>query len=174
MPFFAQAVIDALGEFPVLNASLGDDHIVVHRNVNLGIAVALPEGLIVPVLARADERNFMGLARAIADLAKRARAGALTPEEVQGGTFTITNPGPFGALFGTPIIAQPQVAILGVGGVHKRPVVVERGRHRGAFDGVPGAVLRPPPDRRRGCGPVHGIREVPSRKTGPRVTFVLE
>ena len=125
MPFFAQATIDALGEFPVLNASLGDDHVVYHRNVNLGIAVALPDGLIVPVLARADERNFMGLARGITDLAKRARTGALTPDEVQGGTFTITNPGPFGALFGTPIIAQPQVAILGVGGVHKRPVVVD-------------------------------------------------
>ncbi len=125
MPFFAQATIDALGEFPVLNASLGDDHIVYHRNVSLGIAVALPDGLIVPVLARADERNFMGLARGIADLAKRARAGGLTPDEVQGGTFTITNPGPYGALFGTPIIAQPQVAILGVGGVHKRPVVVD-------------------------------------------------
>ena len=93
--------------------------------MNLGIAVALPDGLIVPVLARADERNFMGLARGITDLAKRARTGGLTPDEVQGGTFTITNPGPFGALFGTPIIAQPQVAILGVGGVHKRPVVVD-------------------------------------------------
>ena len=125
MPFFAQATIDALGEFPVLNASLGDDHVVYHRNVNLGIAVALPDGLIVPVLERADERNFMGLAREITELAKRARAGGLTPDEVQGGTFTITNPGPFGALFGTPIIAQPQVAILGVGGVHKRPVVVD-------------------------------------------------
>ena len=125
MPFFAQAAIDALGEFPVLNASLGEDHIAYHRNVNLGVAVALPDGLIVPVLQRADERNFMGLARGITDLAARARAGALTPEEVQGGTFTITNPGPFGALFGTPIIAQPQVGILGVGGVHKRPVVVD-------------------------------------------------
>ena len=125
MPFFAQAAIDALGEFPVLNASLGEDHVVYHRNVNLGVAVALPDGLIVPVLQRADERNFMGLARGITDLAARARAGALTPEEVQGGTFTITNPGPFGALFGTPIIAQPQVGILGVGGVHKRPVVVD-------------------------------------------------
>jgi len=126
MPFFAQAAIDALGEFPSLNASLGEDHIAYHRSVNLGVAVALPDGLIVPVLDRADERNFMGLARGIADLAKRARAGALTPEEVQGGTFTITNPGPFGALFGTPIIAQPQVAILGVGGIHKRPVVVDQ------------------------------------------------
>ena len=125
MPFFAQAAIDALGEFPVLNASLGEDHVVYHRNVNLGVAVALPDGLIVPVLQRADERNFMGLARGITDLAQRARTGALTPEEVQGGTFTITNPGPFGALFGTPIIAQPQVGILGVGGVHKRPVVVD-------------------------------------------------
>ena len=125
MPFFAQAAIDALGEFPVLNASLGEDHIAYHRSVNLGVAVALPDGLIVPVLDRADERNFMGIARGIADLAERARAGSLTPEEVQGGTFTITNPGPFGALFGTPIIAQPQVAILGVGGVHKRPVVVD-------------------------------------------------
>ena len=125
MPFFAQTAIDALGEFPVLNASLGEDHIAYHRSVNLGVAVALPDGLIVPVLDRADERNFMGLARGIADLATRARAGSLTPEEVQGGTFTITNPGPFGALFGTPIIAQPQVAILGVGGVHKRPVVVD-------------------------------------------------
>ena len=125
MPFFAQAAIGALGEFPVLNASLGEDRIVYHRAVNLGIAVALPDGLIVPVLHRADERNFMGLARGIADVATRARGGSLSPEEVQGGTFTITNPGPFGALFGTPIIAQPQAAILGVGGVHKRPVVVD-------------------------------------------------
>ncbi|MXW70760.1 MAG: 2-oxo acid dehydrogenase subunit E2 [Acidobacteria bacterium] len=125
MPFFAQAAIDALGEFPILNASLGEDHVVYHRSVNLGVAVALADGLIVPVLQRADERNFMGLARGIKDLAQRSRTGALTPDEVQGGTFTITNPGPFGALFGTPIIAQPQVAILGVGGVHKRPVVVD-------------------------------------------------
>ena len=126
MPFFAQTAIGALGEFPVLNASLGGDQIVYHRAINLGIAVALPDGLIVPVLQRADERNFMGLARGIADLAARARGGSLSPEEVRGGTFTITNPGPFGALFGTPIIAQPQVAILGVGGVHKRPVVVDQ------------------------------------------------
>ena len=124
-PFFARAAIEALGEFPILNASLDGDHIVHHRSVGLGVAVALPDGLIVPVLDRADERNFIGLSRGIADLAARARAGSLAPAEVQGGTFTITNPGPFGALFGTPIIAQPQVAILGIGGVHKRPVVVE-------------------------------------------------
>ncbi len=125
MPFFTRAAIEALAEFPILNASLSGDEIVHHRAVGLGIAVALPDGLIVPVLERADERNFVGLARGITDLAARARSGSLTPAEVQGGTFTITNPGPFGALFGTPIIAQPQVAILGVGGVHKRAVVVE-------------------------------------------------
>ena len=125
MPFFAQAAIGALSEFPVLNASLSDDRILYHRAVHLGIAVALPDGLIVPVVRSAEERNFTGLARGISDLAARARSGALAPEEVQGGTFTITNPGPFGALFGTPIIAQPQVAILGIGGVHKRPVAVD-------------------------------------------------
>ena len=124
MPFFARAAVDALAEFPLLNASLDGDRIVHHRSVHLGIAVALPDGLIVPVLDRADERNFVGVARGIADLAARARSGALRPEEVAGGTFTITNPGPYGALFGTPIIAQPQSAILGIGGVHKRAVVV--------------------------------------------------
>ena len=124
MPFFARAAVDALAEFPLLNASLDGDRIVHHRSVHLGIAVALPDGLIVPVLDRADERNFVGVARGIADLAARARSGALHPEEVTGGTFTITNPGPYGALFGTPIIAQPQSAILGIGGVHKRAVVV--------------------------------------------------
>lgn len=124
MPFFARATVDALADFPLLNASLDSDRIVHHRSVHLGIAVALPDGLIVPVLERADERNFVGIARGVADLAARARAGSLRPEEVAGGTFTITNPGPYGALFGTPIIAQPQSAILGIGGVHKRPVVV--------------------------------------------------
>ncbi len=124
-PFFARAALEALGGFPTLNASISGDEIVHHRHVGLGIAVALPEGLIVPVLDHADERNFAGLARGLHDLASRARSGELAPSEVQGGTFTITNPGPYGALFGTPIIAQPQVAILGVGGVHKRPVVVE-------------------------------------------------
>ena len=124
MPFFARAAVEALGEFPVLNASLRDDRVHYHRSVDLGIAVALPDGLLVPVLHRAEERNFVGLARGISDLAARARSGALRAEELAGGTFTITNPGPYGALFGTPIIAQPQSAILGIGGVHKRPTVV--------------------------------------------------
>lgn len=122
--FFARAAVEVLGEFPVLNASLRDDRIHYHRTVDLGIAVALPDGLLVPVLHRAEERNFVGLARGISDLAARARSGALRAEELAGGTFTITNPGPYGALFGTPIIAQPQSAILGIGGVHKRPAVV--------------------------------------------------
>ena len=123
-PFFAKAAVDALAEFPILNASITDEEVIHHQAVNLGVAVALPDGLIVPVIERADERNFVGLARRIHDLAGRARSGALRPEEVQGGTFSITNPGRFGSLFGTPIIAQPQVGILAVGGVHKRPVVV--------------------------------------------------
>ncbi len=124
-PYFATAVIEALAGFPVMNASLDEDRIVYHSSVNLGIAVALPEGLVVPVLDRADERNFVGLARGIAELAERARSGGFELADLEGGTFTITNPGPYGSLFGTPIIAQPQSAILGIGGVHKRPVVVE-------------------------------------------------
>lgn len=124
-PFFARAALEALADFPLLNASIAGEEIVFHRHVGLGIAVALADGLVVPVVDRADERNFAGLAREIHDLASRARSGGLTPDDLQGGTFTITNPGPWGALFGTPIIAQPQVAILGVGGVHQRPVVVE-------------------------------------------------
>lgn len=124
-PFFARAAVEALDDFPILNASIAGDDIVFHRTVGLGIAVALPDGLIVPVVRGADERNFVGLARGIHDVANRARSGELQPDEVTGGTFTITNPGPYGALFGTPIIAQPQVAVVGVGGVHKRPVVIE-------------------------------------------------
>src|SRR6185436_18009784 len=100
-------------------------NVVHHRDVNIGIAVALEWGLIVPVLKHADELNILGLSRAINDLGERARSKKLSPEEVQGGTFTITNPGVFGGLFGLPIINQPQVAILGVGGIKKRPVVVE-------------------------------------------------
>jgi 2-oxoglutarate dehydrogenase E2 component (dihydrolipoamide succinyltransferase) len=125
LPFIVQAVISGIRDFPILNASMDETNVVYHRNVNIGIAVALEWGLIVPVLKQADELNILGVARAVNDLGDRARAKKLSPDDVQGGTFTITNPGIFGSLFGTPIINQPQVAILGVGGVKKRPVVVE-------------------------------------------------
>jgi pyruvate dehydrogenase E2 component (dihydrolipoyllysine-residue acetyltransferase) len=123
--FIAKATVDTIREFPFSNASLDGDNIVYKRDINLGIAVALDSGLIVPVIRNADEKNLLGLSRAIQDLANRARTKQLKPEEVQGGTFTITNPGIFGALFGLPIISQPQVAILGVGSVDKRVVVVD-------------------------------------------------
>ena len=124
MPFFARAAITALKQFPIINSSVEGDNIRYHRTINLGIAVALDWGLIVPVLKNAEELNFLGLQRGITDLGERARTKKLRPEEVQGGTFTITNPGSFGAVFGLPIIMQPQVAILGVGGLTKQPVVV--------------------------------------------------
>ena len=125
MPFIVQAVVTALREFPVLNASIDGDNVVYKRDLNIGIAVALDWGLIVPVLKNSDEKNILGLSRAINDLGERARGKKLSPDEVQGGTFTITNPGIYGGLFGLPIINQPQVAILGVGGVKKKPVVIE-------------------------------------------------
>jgi 2-oxoglutarate dehydrogenase E2 component (dihydrolipoamide succinyltransferase) len=123
MPFIQRAAIDALKRFPILNASIDGDDVVYHRDVNLGIAVALEWGLIVPVITRADERSLLGLARATVDLAGRARSKQLNPDEVAGVTFTITNPGAFGGRFGTPIIPLPTVAILGIGAVEKRPVV---------------------------------------------------
>ena len=125
LPFIVQAVIAGLREFPILNASMDENNIVYHREYNIGIAVALEWGLIVPVLKHADELNVLGVARSVNDLGDRARATRLSPDDVQGGTFTITNPGIYGSLFGTPIINQPQVAILGVGGVKKRPMVME-------------------------------------------------
>jgi 2-oxoglutarate dehydrogenase E2 component (dihydrolipoamide succinyltransferase) len=125
LPFIIKAAVDALRAVPVVNASIDGDSIVYRKDVNIGIAVALDWGLIVPVVKNADEKNVLGIARAVQDLADRARAKQLKPDEVQGGTFTITNPGGFGALFGTPIINQPQVAILGIGAVEKRPVVVD-------------------------------------------------
>ena len=127
MAFIAKAVIDALRRHPIVNASLDGDNVVYKKDVNLGIAVALERGLIVPVIKNADEKNLLGLIHAIADVAERAHAKQLKPEEVHGGTFTITNPGQFGAQFGMPIINQPQVAILGVGTIEKRPVVVDDG-----------------------------------------------
>jgi 2-oxoglutarate dehydrogenase E2 component (dihydrolipoamide succinyltransferase) len=123
--FIAKATVDTIRQFPFSNASIDGENIVYKRDINLGIAVALDQGLIVPVIKNADERNMLGLCRAVQDLAQRARTKKLQPEEVQGGTFTITNPGIFGALFGLPIISQPQVAILGVGSVDKRVVVVD-------------------------------------------------
>ena len=123
--FIAAATVDAIRQFPLVNASVDGENIVYKRDINLGIAVALENGLLVPVIKNADERNLLGLSRAIADLAARARSKKLNPEEVQGGTFTITNPGIFGALYGLPVINQPQVAILGVGSIDKRPVVID-------------------------------------------------
>jgi 2-oxoglutarate dehydrogenase E2 component (dihydrolipoamide succinyltransferase) len=123
MPFILKAVTDALQAFPVLNGRIDGESIVYHKDVNVGVAVALDWGLIVPVIHNADEKNLLGLGRAIIDLAERARARKLQVDEVQGGTFTITNPGVFGSLFGTPIINQPQAAILGVGTIEKRPIV---------------------------------------------------
>jgi 2-oxoglutarate dehydrogenase E2 component (dihydrolipoamide succinyltransferase) len=125
LSFIAKAAIDGLRAVPVVNASIDGENVVYHKGVNLGIAVALDWGLIVPVIKGADEKNLLGLTRGIADLAARARGKQLKPDEVSGGTFTITNPGVFGALFGMPIINQPQVAILGVGNVEKRPVIID-------------------------------------------------
>jgi len=124
MPFFVRAVIIALQQFPIVNASLEGENIRYHRHVNVGIAVALDWGLIVPVLKNADELNFLGLQRGISDLGERSRTKKLKPEEVEGSTFTVTNPGQFGAVFGLPIINQPNSAILGVGGITKAPLVV--------------------------------------------------
>jgi 2-oxoglutarate dehydrogenase E2 component (dihydrolipoamide succinyltransferase) len=125
LSFIMKAVVDALGAVPVVNASVDGDNVIYHKQINIGVAVALDWGLIVPVVKNADEKNLLGLSRAVADLANRARSKQLKPDEVSGGTFTITNPGVFGALFGMPIINQPQVAILGVGAVEKRPVVID-------------------------------------------------
>ncbi len=124
MPFMARAAAAAIRQFPIVNSSVEGDSIRYHANLNLGIAVALEWGLIVPVVKNAEEKNFSGLQRAINDLGERARAKRLTPDDVAGGTFTITNPGSIGGLYGLPIIMQPQVAILGIGGIKKMPVVV--------------------------------------------------
>jgi 2-oxoglutarate dehydrogenase E2 component (dihydrolipoamide succinyltransferase) len=124
MPFIFQAVTSAIRKFPVMNAQVSGDQIVYKQDINLGMAVALDWGLIVPVIKRADDLSISGLAKAANDLADRARSKQLKPDEVAGGTFTITNPGVFGGLFGTPIINQPQVAILGVGVIEKRPKVI--------------------------------------------------
>jgi pyruvate dehydrogenase E2 component (dihydrolipoamide acetyltransferase) len=124
MPFFVRAAIIAVQQWPIINASLEGDNIRYHRNINVGIAVALDWGLIVPVLKNAGDLNFLGLQRGITDLGERARSKKLKPEDVEGSTFTVTNPGQFGAVFGLPIINQPNAAIMGVGGITKQPLVV--------------------------------------------------
>jgi pyruvate dehydrogenase E2 component (dihydrolipoamide acetyltransferase) len=124
MPFFVRAAIIALQQYPIVNSSLEGDSVRYHKHVNAGIAVALDWGLIVPVLKGSDELNFLGLQRGITDLGERARSKKLMPTDIEGATFTITNPGQFGAVFGLPIINQPNVAILGVGGITKQPMVI--------------------------------------------------
>lgn len=127
LPFVIRAACAALREFPIVNASIDDatNNVVYHRDINMGIAVALDGGLIVPVIENADEKNITGLQRSVVDLANRARSRQLRASEAQGGTFTITNFGSFGSLFATPVINQPQVAILGIGSVVKEPVVID-------------------------------------------------
>ncbi len=125
MPFFVKAAVAGLRAYPIVNASLDGTNVVLHKEINIGIAVALDWGLIVPVVKGADEKNLLGIQRNLNDLAERARSKKLKPEEVQEGTFSITNPGVFGGLFGLPVISQPNVAILGLGAIEKRPVVVE-------------------------------------------------
>jgi len=125
MPFFVKAAVAGLRAFPTVNASLDGTNIILHKEINIGIAVALDWGLIVPVVKNADEKNLLGIQRTMNDLAERARSKKLKPEEVQEGTFSITNPGVFGGLFGLPVISQPNVGILGLGAIEKRPVVID-------------------------------------------------
>ncbi len=124
MPFFVKAAVAGLRAFPTVNASLDGTNVILHKEINIGIAVALDWGLIVPVIKNADEKNLLGIQRNLNDLAERARTKKLKPEEVQEGTFSITNPGVFGGLFGLPVISQPNVGILGLGAIEKRPVVI--------------------------------------------------
>ena len=124
MPFFVKAAVAGLRAFPTMNASLDGANVILHKEINIGIAVALDWGLIVPVVKGADEKNVLGIQRTLNDLAERARSKKLKPEEVQEGTFSITNPGVFGGLFGLPVISQPNVGILGLGMIEKRPVVI--------------------------------------------------
>jgi 2-oxoglutarate dehydrogenase E2 component (dihydrolipoamide succinyltransferase) len=124
MPFIATAAVEALRRFPILNSSLEDGSIRYHQNIHLGIAVALEWGLIVPVIRQAEQLSFSDIARAIAELATRARGKKLMPEEISGSTFTLTNSGAFGGEFGTPIINQPESAILAIGGLRKEPAVL--------------------------------------------------
>jgi 2-oxoglutarate dehydrogenase E2 component (dihydrolipoamide succinyltransferase) len=141
-PFFLQAIVAALKAVPEANSTFTEEGLLVHRRVHLGMAVAIPDGLIVPVIRHADEKSLLGLARAVNDLAERARSKKLAPEEVQGATFTLTNHGTAGSLFATPVINQPQAGILGVGAIQKRPVVISKG-HPLLPDAEDALVIRP-------------------------------
>ena len=167
LPFFTLAAVEALKAHPTVNASIEDDEVTYHGAEHLGIAVDTEKGLLVPVLKNAGDLNIAGLARGIADVADRTRSNKIMPDDLAGGTFTITNTGSRGALFDTPIINQPQVAILGTGAVVKRPGRRDRrGRRRDdrhPLDGLPRAVLRPPDRRRRGCRPLPHDDEAASR-----------
>jgi pyruvate/2-oxoglutarate dehydrogenase complex dihydrolipoamide acyltransferase (E2) component len=123
--YFVAAIAESLRKHPMVNSSWADEGVLLHRDVNIGMAVAIDDGLIVPVIKHADEKSLAGLARDVNDLANRARSGQLSPDDIQGGTFTITNHGVSGSLFATPIINQPQTGILGVGAMQKRVVVLE-------------------------------------------------
>src|SRR5206468_2131618 len=125
--YFVRAAVVALRDVPVVNGSYSDAGIIMHRRINIGVAVAIPDGLIVPVIKDAGDLSLLGIARAVNDLSERARYRRLQPDETREGTFTITNHGVTGSLFATPIINQPQAAILGVGAIEKRPVVISEG-----------------------------------------------
>jgi 2-oxoglutarate dehydrogenase E2 component (dihydrolipoamide succinyltransferase) len=134
-PIFIEAIIKAIKDFPNINCSLDGDKIILKKDINIGMAAALPTGnLIVPVIKNADQLNMLGLAKKVNDLANRARSNKLTPDDITGGTYTITNVGTFGNVMGTPIINQPQVAIMAVGAIRKKPVVVETAE--GDFIGI--------------------------------------
>ena len=167
LPMVTRATVDALREFPLVNSRRATaTDIVTPRFVNMGIAVSYDAGLIVPVIKGVDAMNTVGIARAIADLATRARAHQLQPDEVQGATFTITNPGPYGSLVSVPIINQPNAGILSLDAIQKRPVVVEERRDRRAAHGLHLDVVGPPTDRRRARHPVPRAGEAQPRDPG--------
>ena len=174
LPFFAVAVVEALKAHPMLNSSvdLDAETITYHDEVRLGIAVDTPRGLLAPVIHNAGDLNLAGMARRIADLAERTRGNAVTPDELGGGTFTLTNTGSRGALFDTPIINQPQVGILGTGAVVKRPAVVDTPEYGEIVavrsHAVPGLDLRPSCRRRGGCRPIPGRRQEASGRRSVR------
>ncbi len=167
LPFFALAAVEALKQYPVVNASIEGDSVVYHAEENLGVAVDTERGLLVPVIRGAGDLNIAGIARKIADLADRTRRNKITPDELGGGTFTLTNTGSRGALFDTPIINQPQVAILGTGrgrqAARRRDGRRRRRDDRDPLDGVPRADLRPPHRRRRRRRALPGGGEAPPR-----------